>query len=317
MRNSIEELYLWLLHREASDEEVDGWALEYARGMSLGKIVSLFLRSPEFNDLRHHLTDISILHLHLEKCSGTTFREWLNNFISRSRTYIYGFDCESRFRTAQFVTGHISLPFAATRSYDVKVTVLRDPIERIISLYRFARSNASNFPPDDPSRLMSFDEWIKCEEGNVINSIDNLYVRRATGFFRESNGTDLMRQDENAALDLAQAAYRKFTFVGDQSNLSSFYDGFADLMKIPRVHKRLQKGFSENVSKTHHLIDSSYTPRPDLSESTIDRLSELTFLDYAVYESYRIPSGQSVDSKVNDTGEGLLQGGSLTQKSSH
>lgn len=289
IRESIEQLYAWLLHRKPTDDEVDTWEAECRKGLSFGKMTSLFLRSEEFLGIREGISNQSILHMHLEKCSGSTFREWLNQFIPRNRTYVYGVDCVSKLEHAQLATGHFSLPFAACRAYDVKATVLRDPVERIVSLYRFARSDVPSFPMDDPARLLNFQDWICLKTPDVLNLIDNLYVRRVTGLFVDSDGTDPMRDMARDALQVAQAQYQGFDFVGDQSDLSVFYDSFSSFYNLPKMSEILRSQYNENVAERHEARYARYPPRPEMSQATLDRLAELTAFDWQIYERYRVP----------------------------
>jgi hypothetical protein len=176
------------------------------------------------------------------------------------------------------VTGHFSYSRLASLQATHSFTILRDPIARILSLYRYGRSAVSGWPSDDPVRHLDFEQWVSSEDPHVKMQIDNYYVRVMTDDLEEPH-----ESRETESLHLAIERYRQFTSVGDQNNLKPFLKKISDALGIPCPPKFP----SSNGSSVNQLFDLGYEPKPQITDRAQRRLNELTRLDYEVYNRFR------------------------------
>jgi hypothetical protein len=176
------------------------------------------------------------------------------------------------------VTGHMSFSFIEKLVFTDSFTILRNPLDRIVSLYRYGRSNLSGWAPDDPVRHLSFEEWLECRNPLVQGQIDSYYVRVLTDDLQEP--FDNRREK---SLQLALERYQNFTCVGDQANLKPFLKNMSASLGIPCPFK-LPKA---NDAAVNQRFDPDYVPKPEITPRAKRRLEELTRLDWIVYNTFR------------------------------
>ena len=232
--------------------------------------------SPEKASLNAKIESQRILFMHIQKTAGSSFLVFFQRFTNN----VYVFHDEQNscdLEKACLVSGHFGFSLIKTIKYDHSFTILRDPIERIISLYRFGRSEVSGWALDDPVRTSNFYEWISSDNPVIFEQIDSFYVRTITDDMPEpfeSRVTD--------SLKMALKRYSEFSAVGDQSNLKPFCKKVASLLEIPIFEMPLH-----NSANQHVLINNKYLPRPQLTPEIQSRLGQLTRLDYEIYNRFR------------------------------
>jgi hypothetical protein len=154
--------------------------------------------------------------MHIPKTAGTSYRNFFNRFTNK--IYIFGANDDSISLTdAALTIGHFGFSFIKEATFTHSFTILRDPIERIISLYRYGRSQSSGWHIDDPVRTLDFDQWISSNIPIVRTQIDSFYARVIT--------EDIVEPFENRiseSVALALKRYSSFSAVGDQSDLDPF-----------------------------------------------------------------------------------------------
>jgi hypothetical protein len=217
-----------------------------------------------------------ILFMHIPKTAGSSFRIFVEQFTKN----IYTFHAEKNscdVEKACFINGHFGFSFMKEIKYKHSFTILRDPIERIISLYRHGSPKIPGWDPDDPIRTNDFDLWISSEDPRVTSLIDSFYIRVVTD--------DLGEPFENRVTDslkMALKRYSEFSAVGDQSNLKPFCKKVALLLDFPIFRMP-----SKNLADHHSFKDETYRPRPKLTPKTQDRLRQLTRYDYEIYRTFK------------------------------
>lgn len=144
------------------------------------------------------------------------------------------------------VYGHYDLPALRQLTSDrVIVTLLRDPVRRLISLYYYWRNTDLSGLRDDASfaavemtHHCTLLEFLGSEALVVRNHIDNLYARRLTGFYGSVHN-DLLVDAPDRALSAALAGLNTIDFVGITEQMSESvealgaYLGFAPPATIP------------------------------------------------------------------------------------
>lgn len=135
-----------------------------------------------------------IVFLHIPKCGGTTvFQHFKTNIGGGRSGRIARFDSMqfSKFSTpalddvqrAQFVSGHFGWRAMEASGADAfRFTVLRDPFERLVSLYRFSRlkreAESQVFSAVfEAAKQRSFGDFCLSSEPELKSMIDNAMVR--------------------------------------------------------------------------------------------------------------------------------------------
>jgi len=242
----------------------------------IAEFIKHVLISPEKAALNAKIESQRIIFMHIQKTAGSSFRVFFERFTNN----IYTFHAEENPCPAEkacFINGHFGFSFMKNTTYDHSFTILRDPIERIISLYRYGSSEISSWAISDPARSLNFLEWISTDNPDVRCQIDSFYVRIITD--------EIAEPFENRIADslaLALKRYSDFSAVGDQSNLRPFCKKVASLLDIPIFTMPLH-----NFAKHHVSTSNNYPPRPKLTPEVQHRLGQLTRLDYEVYNRFR------------------------------
>ena len=239
-------------------------------------LVDTIQTSEEKSALTAKIESHKLLFMHIPKAAGTSFRLFFNRFTEKIFIVQGDGNYLSPNDTCLF-TGHFGFAYMKHYSHSHSFTILRDPIERIISLYRYGASEISGWPIIDPSRTLNFLEWISTDNPDVRGQIDSFYVRIITD--------EIAEPFENRIADslaLALKRYSDFSAVGDQSNLKPFCEKVASLLDIPIFTMPLH-----NFAKHHVSTSNNYPPRPKLTPEIQDRLGQLTQLDYEIYNRFR------------------------------
>ena len=200
----------------------------------------------------------------------------------------------SAIRRHALVYGHYDLP--ALQRLDagrVVITMLRDPTARILSLYYFWRSidldsvrDAVSFDAVAMAHRCNLLDFLRCDIPSVRDHIDNVYVRRLTGFYGTGSAVDRVTDTPNQALSLALRGLRRIDFVGVTEEMGrsiaalGAYLGFTPPELIP----------CENAAATNAAARSGVfrrIPHEALTAAHRLHLSQLTQLDDVVYRVAR------------------------------
>ena len=272
----IKDFFNQILFRQPAGHELNYW-LKIFHFSSAGEIALEFVSSAERVALCKKIESHRIAFLHIPKTAGSAF----NSIFSRITRKIHTTHATNNpigIHEANLVTGHFGYAGLASLQATHSFTILRDPIARILSLYRFGRSAVSGWPSDDPVRHLDFEQWVSSEDPCVKREIDNFYVRVMTDDLEEP-----FESRETESLPLAIERYRQFTSVGDQDNLQPFLKKMSAGLGIPCPPKFPRS----NDSSANQLFDSGYEPKPQITPRAQRRLEELTRMDYEVYNIFR------------------------------
>ena len=157
---------------------------------------------------------------------------------------------------ARLIHGHILFSEKADQQFGSKfryVTLLRDPVERMISNYRMA-VNAGVISD-------GFDAYL---DTPVARSHAQVYLRYLSG------QTVVPEAEVPAKLDLAQSRLAKFAVVGFLDDLPSFQNRYRDVFGVPLRIKVYNQG--EGAI-------------PKLTVEQADRIAVLTAPDQAIFDT--------------------------------
>ncbi len=165
---------------------------------------------------------------HIPKCGGTTIKSYLRkNYLKRSVFEINGYNPpasvtefselpETVRHNFDLVQGHFaSSLFDAVDPRALRVTVVRDPIERIISHYHYAKRNAKHYLHEKLTKNGGLPLKEYCTSG-LSGELENWYVRH---FARAYNDQPLTIQHVEVAFNNFFSLY---DLIGFQDDIPAF-----------------------------------------------------------------------------------------------
>ncbi len=277
-------------------ENVDELIRKVARSPEFVRRIKMEMQNSNMVELRA-LADHRIVFLHIPKCGGTTLhnvllgwfgaksvhRERFNNLYSSSVSDLASkkvFSGHFDYFSTHLIPGNKTL-----------VTFMRDPIDRLISLYNFHRAHRVKHPqPFNYISLASelaIDDYFQQPKLCAASPINNTMVRHLS---------DLPQTRFEWAPDSPDVA-QNIEALTEQSirNLGSFdCVGFLDEYdsSISKIAKVVGKPAPATIEK-HQVLETLPESNPNIrkitkqypSDKTLKRMEELVAYDYVLYRA--------------------------------
>ncbi len=236
--------------------------------------------------------------LHVEKCGGIALTRWLTQqFHPRQinpdprrdlAPHLYA-RLES-LRRYKLAWGHYDLPLL-TRDHPQRrvISLLRDPCDRLESLYYFWRSvDPGQFDPDLSFALarahrLSLEGFLACDAPMMLDLIDNVYARRLTGLYATGVARDPLVEDRGGALAAALAALDRLAAVGITERMSESVALFGAVLGLAPPREAV----IANVTADNHRSAGGFfreSSRPVRSRAEQAALERRTGLDQLIYQ---------------------------------
>jgi len=243
----------------------------------------------------------------MPKCGGSSFTEYLRRFYAADRTLeldggnnaatVAAFSArpESERMRVELVIGHAARDaFPYTRQDAVRVTCFRDPVERLVSLFRYTRRE-----PMHPRHRavvdagMDFDTFLT---SGVTPETRNYYCYQLSRIPR-----DEIDRDPDAAVDAA------FDFLAREFDVVGFLDRFEAFAGAVRRAARLYHGLERwrdmlgllgpvELGQSNRAPErSDPTSLPESTRAIIARLNAADLRFYARLDALagrRLPGGR-------------------------
>jgi uncharacterized membrane protein YkvA (DUF1232 family) len=188
-------------------------------------------------------------------------------------------------RDYDLVWGHYDLPYLRLLGPDrFLVLFLRNPVRRILSLYRYWRSvHPDILATDDVNHTVHFahtltlEEFLDCRDPLLIPAIDNIYARRLTGAYQPDLPADTLPQ--------ALQALNAIHFIGLTETIDASLAGLARTLGFPPPQAAPRANVTDDIIQNDKRFRPA--PAPVLTENARASLLRLTRLDREIYAAAR------------------------------
>jgi hypothetical protein len=241
-----------------------------------------------------------LVFMHLPKTGGTTLHHLLQPHFAPDET------CPDRFAELyrhtdaelarwRFFSGHFRMDeLRRIPPPAFRVTLLRDPRERILSLYRFWRRIGLSFPSPPPgpraARETDLADFLRCRVPDVAEAVDNAVARGLAGgvFVRPGQGWVFAAPDGNGqrpagraeVAALARDGLLGLDLVGFTGRLDAAYAAIAADLGLPPATAPVAPRLNAGDAPRADLVPSP--PPPEVTEEAAAALDEATALDREV-----------------------------------
>jgi len=217
--------------------------------------------------------------MHIQKTAGTSITEavrpYYQNDVVSHGDYL-NYDTAS-LNNVRFISGHFGFEYARQfMDGRYSFTFLRDPVDRILSLYYFSRSrDPAEFPIYRAAHEMDLADYLRAgfDREDVYAYLWNLQAWQLACGWDDPQEREIPNFTEEQILGRAKAHMMEFHYVGLVENIA--VDSKVILANL-------------HVPVPTALVPANLTPgrphRDDLPAATIRLAEELTRLDAALYE---------------------------------
>jgi hypothetical protein len=232
----------------------------------------------------------SAVFLHIQKTAGTSIVNTARRYYGENMTS-HG-DCwghrPEEFSDTGFVSGHIGYDFAKSLiSSRFSFVFLRNPVERILSLYYFCRTrDPDEFPIYKKASEFDLEGFLEAGFTDTVvrNNIWNNQVWQLAHGYVSLDKRQIDDFDPVHLLDLAVAHLEELSFIG-------FTETFAE----DRI--AILKGLGLPVTEENEAVNTNLG-RPtakDVSAKALRLLGQLTHLDQLLYDKAIVLSKRKAD----------------------
>ena len=226
--------------------------------------------------------------LHIPKTAGTSLVQALSENFALDRIMpveivydLHNHDPDRLQKEYDLLHGHVGMDVLAPVATQI-VTLVREPTERIISLYNYWRAvpieSATVFENGliDPgvtlAKELSFRDFVECGHQRILNDIENGQALQIATSNNDEGRLILRGQSEDAIFARCQANLANMTVVGITDHLNRFEQNL-----------RHRTGIKLNMPRQNVTQERRIT-RDSLPDDLARYIRRLTEIDYRVYE---------------------------------
>lgn len=232
---------------------------------------------------------------HIPKCAGTSVNLAILGHFSRSRVFSEKLNRVENYSLKELVgcdyfAGHYDawrvglIPGPKT-----VFTILREPKNRIVSLYQFWRSmtweyiNKHDLGGPRLAKSLSFEEFLKITDRGIPSNIDNVYLRTGLGRSEDPALRKLIKNNPLQAMDKSIRYYSSLDFVG-------FMDELDDVIKFLCLELNIDSIILPRTNTIDDINQVSYREpvQPlEISEEANELLDTYVLFDQQIYDYFK------------------------------
>lgn len=228
-------------------------------------------------------TPRKILYDHHPKCGGTSLRLYLQAIYPTEKTFIIDgnnpmasvrrFKALPRYERHSYdlVNGHLAHQLLDyTHPSRLAITVFREPVDRIISHYFYAKHTSHHYLYSKIHEAgMSLEEYVTSD---LSGELRNWYTTHYTGLTND----EAERNPEKSVTKAMEVVLKRYDIIGFLDDFEAF---------IETLRKRAKLRYEYKNKRGNKTKDRPFVK--DISQSTIRRIKEVNHLDVVFYRKIR------------------------------
>ncbi len=232
-----------------------------------------------------------VLFDHLPKCGGSSLNLYLQAHYSRRKTFIIsGLDpaasvkafqslSQSRRYEYDLVRGHLGREFLNyVHPECVVVTMMREPTNRIISHYYYAKRRKTHYLHSEIHKLnMTLEQYATSD---LSAELRNWYVAHFSGLVP----SDIEANPNDSLAKAVEVLTARYDIIGFLDEFETFIESL-----------RCVAGLRENYNGIKSNVTTDRPPIQDIPQATIETIKDVNHLDIKLYQ--RIKSLQGIETK--------------------
>ncbi|MEM6762614.1 MAG: sulfotransferase family 2 domain-containing protein [Pseudomonadota bacterium] len=250
------------------------------------------------NHPRHNLRPHErLVFMHIPKCAGSSLKSMLAAYFKPNEVFTHVGDVlptmplkeVNKFR---FYAGHFSKHGVdAVPGPKRIVTVLREPRERVLSLYHFWRSHRAevverqNLKGPRYARELNLVDFLKCDAIEVITSTNNHMTRLMLGPLRLHQSQGFRLEDREYCVETAIANLSRFNYVAFSDTLEDDVARMMPLLGLGEAQEYKTLNTFEKLTRNPAHFEKIERQEPN--EEAWELLNSLCYLDMAFYNRAR------------------------------
>jgi len=180
-------------------------------------------------------------------------------------------EIQSLDQSVRVVHGHVNFSYGVQRFLRrecTSITLLREPVERLVSLYYFVRrqSNGNKIAAEITQRNLSLDDFAFYETSQPM---DNIQVR----YLANSRGPDSNLQ-----------FCHRYLLEEAKANLLNRFDMFGVTESFDAFARRICNDFDLTFDPSHRLNGSGRPSLDEISIETLDKIRQRNMFDLELWE---------------------------------
>ncbi|MFT4822206.1 MAG: hypothetical protein ACI9DH_000228 [Halioglobus sp.] len=229
-----------------------------------------------------------VVFLHIAKTAGTSIVHFFRKHMASESLCSHGDflhlsgDREKReglLRRYQFVSGHFGYDeVAALLPNSYSFTVLRDPVDRVLSFYQFCMhaDMQRQFPVARAARDLGLDGFVHSMAPEVVEAVDNLQCWQLARSYWHEDRLAMVGMNDSSLLALADEHLQTLSYVG----LTETFDSdFKAILKNLGIDRKIPRG--------RQFVTANPILRETLSPKTLDTLQSRVAADTELLENVR------------------------------
>lgn len=224
-----------------------------------------------------------VVFLHIPKAGGNSLRAIIQREYKVTDLYYQGTDqdrfdlLQERIKEPSYNSlchiGHVYFGFHEFFPNDeVKyITMLRDPVKRVISLYNFIKAGQAGEWLKDEIKELSFSEYLR---SGLENDLENSQTRRIAGLKRNYDNVGFGKLTDDAFQEAIHNINEYFVTPG----LQEHFDDSILLWHQQLQWKKLPFYVSKNITKKNHIRFK------DVSQEDLKMIRDMNEYDIKLYD---------------------------------
>ena len=212
--------------------------------------------------------------------AGTNIKDWIDNFNDDAQQASLG-----ETKKPKLIRGHIGFGIHEFLKYSscTYITILRDPVDRVISHYYFLRQTKSfnsSCPAVERATNLSLKDFVYSRKFVIMDNFQTRFLS-GLGWQRSAGCTHLYSKDfklkygncTTEMLSYAKENIRNYFILGVQDKITETLELFREVLGWQEIDLNLKKNVTKNRPK-----------REDIEESLVDFIKKENFLDVELYQ---------------------------------